>query len=609
MNLTRVLVLTFFLVKAVAAAEKIVPEGVTQLSQSDETYSVALFHYFNRDYQQALKELSHINQADFSNQQKTTHQNFKHILLVSNGESFNSSLFSDERDNAVMQAVLLAVERHIKLEEWTQAAQLFKSLPDDMPSSLIAQHAYLMGYLALQRKNNNNVSKSEHLLDKQSQEFALLLQHKGVMPLENPPKSNDTINQLLMIDNVAYLDIKNSGLLAQGYRYLAKDDPRNAVRAFKHITFNSLDNNAASLGFGLALNQLESFDRAQQLFKRVLSSGDPGGLYFEASLGNAYALEQLGNDKEAYQQLSKALKLATERVANLPALEAHWIKQQQCIITLLDNVRLHTCDLQGEELNEQFLSLLSTQAFIDITKQNNTLTSLAMDYAQKRQTIDSFIYLLSHQVSLIQQLLNNSKIQALEDEIADTTAQRVVIVRDVDQAEAESNGQFFLSSHYLALQKRIDEVFKRMVFLKRAGQMNMASERRVTLMQRIVWWHSFSNFTQHVSKTRVQIKALDNQLKNNTYAYQVLQDYLSKLPIMAAQLTEIERISREIKIQEQHLPLIRKEIYVQINKQFRQFSIYQKQSLEAFILNAELARVRIADASFNRLQNLEEGMN
>jgi len=57
------------------------------------------------------------------------------------------------------------------------------------------------------------------------------------------------------------------------------------------------------------------------------------------------------------------------------------------------------------------------------------------------------------------------------------------------------------------------------------------------------------------------------------------------------------------------LPLIRKEIYVQISTQFRQFSIDQKQSLEAFILNAELARIRIADASFNRSQRLEEGMN
>jgi len=609
MNLTKVLVLTFFLVKTVAAAEKIVPEGVTQLSQSDETYSVALFHYFNRDYQQALKELSHINQADFSSQQKTTHQNFKHILSVSGGDAYNASSLSDEQDDAVIQALLLAVARHIKQNEWAQATRLFNALPDDIPQSLTGQHAYLMGHIALQRKTNDNVSQSEHLLDRQSQEFALLLQHKGVMPLESSSTINDTINQLLMIDNAAYLDIKNSGLLAQGYRYLANKDPRNAVRAFKHITLNSLNNNAASLGFGLALNQLESFDRAQQLFKRVLNSGDPGGLYFEASLGNAYALEQLGNEKEAYQQLSKALKLATERIANLPKLETHWIKQQQCIINLLDNVRLHACDLKGEELNEQFLSLLSTQAFIDITKQNNTLTTLAMDYAQKRQTIDSFIYLLSHQTSLIQQLLNDSKIQILEDEIADTAAQRVVTVSDVDQAEAENNGQFFLSSHYLALQKRIDEVFKRMVFLKRAGQMNKASERRVTLMQRIVWWHSFSQFTQHVSKTRLQITALDNQLKNNTYAYQILQDYLSKLPIMAAQLTEIERISREIKIQEQHLPLIRKEIYVQISTQFRQFSIDQKQSLEAFILNAELARIRIADASFNRSQRLEEGMN
>jgi len=594
--------------KTALAAQTIAPKDMAQLSHSDVNYNVALFHYFNNDYQQALKELALINQFEFTKQQQTAHQNFKHILLLSSGEVLSPDLISIEQDDAVIQAVMIAVKQQIKLGRWTQAARLFNVLPEVMEQRLLNQRNYLKAYLALHQKTDKTFLESAQKLDKHSQEFALLLQHEAVSPLIHTSGDYDTVKQLRTIDNAALEDIKNSGFLAQGYRYLADGEPENAARAFEHISLNSLNNNEASLGLGIALNQLQSFARAKVLFKRVLDSGDPGVLFFEATLGYAFALEQLGNEEEAYQQLTTALNLAAERIIKLPRLQAHLLKQKQCIINLIDNARLNNCDLKGEELNEQFISLLSSQSFLEISKQIHSLSQLSMQYEQQRQSVSSFEFLLSHQMTMISKLLNDTKIKQLESEIEKLAAQRTVVVEDVDGAEAKHDGHFFLSSQYLALQKRIDEVFKRMVFLKRAGQKNMASERRITLMQRIVWWHSFSEFTQHVTDTRQYIDELNHQLTTNKNDYQTLQDYLKKVPVMTTQLAEVERIHKHILEQEKHVPGIKKNIYAQINTLFSQFSQQQKSELDTFILHAELARVRMADASFNRAQALEEGI-
>lgn len=613
MKLLNVLLLSFSLLCAtlnsVHATDNIMPRGVATLEDVNARYSVVLFHYFKGDYQQALKELSLVKQSTLSRDQKTTHQYFNNILLLSNGDNLSPSTLLVDNDSASMQAILLAIDEHIKINDWSSAQQFFDALPASMPKTLVSQHAYLQAQLSLHHQQDQTFNDARNKLDKQSQYYALLLQQKSTVKLVSEASVAENVNQLLAITDPQFINIKNKGLLAQGYRYLSMNDPQRAVGVFKNISLDSLNNNAASLGLGVALNELESFDRARQLLSRVLVSGDPGALYFEAALANAYALEKLGNEQQAYAQLTTSLERAKQRKANFPVLKQQLAQQSQCVINLLTNVLLNTCELSGEELNEQLLLLLSTQSFIEISDQWKTLVQLELQYNQQLQTVASFEYLLSHQVTSIEALLNANKIELLENELADTTAQRVVIVTDVDKAEADKSGQFFLSSHYLMLQKRIDKVFNRMVFLKRAGQHNTASERRVTLMQRIVWWHSFSNFTKHVNETKQQIDVLNNQLTDNNYAYQILQDYLAKVSGMKSQLSEISRISEAIHRQQAMLPPIKTALIERVSVQFNQFINEQQQALDTFIVNAELARVRIEDASFNRALAKEEGTN
>jgi hypothetical protein len=612
MNLSKVLLFSCVISitsNTVTAADNFEPQGVSELEDINANYSVVLFHYFSGDYQQALKELSLVKQTHLSHRQKETHQYFKNILSLSNGDKINISALPVENDSTSMQAVLLAIDELIKLGDWTQAQQLFQALPRLMPNALIAQYAYIYGQLSLQNQQEKQFNQAQNTLDKQSQQYALLLQHQSVSKFVNKASIDDNVGKLLTINNPAFNGIKNSGLLVHGYRYLEMNNPQRAVDVFKNISLNSLNNNAASLGLGLALNELESFNRSRPLLKRVLSSGDPGTLYFEASLAYAYALEKLGNEKEAHHQLTQAINAAKQRKAYLPLLKNQLSGQNQCVLNLLNNVVLHNCDLGGEELNEQFLLLLSSQSFLKISHQSQSLAKLELQYNQQLQTIASFEYLLSHQVSLIQEFLNVTKIEVLEKELADITAQRVDIVTSVDLAETEKSGQFFLSARYLALQKRIDSVFKRMVFLKRAGQKNKASERRVTLLQRIVWWHSFSNFTKNVNETRTQINKLNKQLTNNNYAYQILQDYLTKVSGMRLQLSEIARMSDGIHQQQSTLSAIKVALTEQIDTLFNQFINEQHSALGAFVVNAELARVRIKDASFNRALAREEGVN
>lgn len=617
MNAVKALFLFVSVIGHIQAFSNILPNESNHLNKNDAIYDISynpiykvvLFNYFNNDYQEALKELALITTSDLTPTELKNHNAFKQILMLSNGQTSIESLISVSQNQAAIESLLLAINTQIDSKNWQQANKLFKLLPKEIPQQLQSQHLFLLGQLTLESNSQVNYQKAKGSLNPNSLEYAVLLQHQSVKG--NEP-SISLLNQLISLNNESlnnesFSHIKNSGLLALGYRFLDINDGQSAAVAFKNISVNSLSDNAGSLGLGLAFNQLNQFSNARILLNRVSKSGDPSVVYYESQLADAYALEQLGDEQQSLDKLIITIAQATQRINDLPVVEKHIINQSQCIINLLNNVLLNQCDLKGEELNEQFLSLLSTQPFVDINKQINSITKLELQYNQQLETLMSFDYLLNHQVKLITDLLNNSAMLKLKNEIKDITAKTHTVVTNVDHAENTENAHFFLSEHYLSLQERIDKIFKSMVFLKRSGQKNIASERRVTLMQSILWWQSYSNFSQNIENTRTSIDQLNKQLTDNNHAYDILKQYLVKVPLMLQQLQTVLEINQNITQEKTKLIAVKNLINNDAINLFNTFFIEQKAALEKVLVNAYLAKLRIEDASFNRVLTTQEG--
>ena len=353
-----------------------------------------------------------------------------------------------------------------------------------------------------------------------------------------------------------YQVTKNQALHGLGYQFLSANKPQEAIQSFSEISIDSAVDTSALLGLGLAYNSTNNFRGSRAAFSRVFQADDPSILTYEALLADAYALEQLGDEVAAVAILNQSIEQAQQRLAFQPQLAQQLKKQSDCLATLLAYPQIGLCDYHGEDKSELFVEFLASESMLRLNQQYQALIQLNMNYNKQLQTIAAFNFLLNHQIKNISELLNQEAIAALERRIDTTTMERAAIVTSVDDAEAKRNGHFFLSDHYLQLQQRIDDTFSRMVFLKRAGQKNTASERRVTLMQRIVWWHSFSNFSKHLAQTRDAITDLNNQLIDNNLAYQILQDFLSKIAVMEQQLALMVTISTDIAKQQLEIPLI-----------------------------------------------------
>lgn len=578
------------------------PNRVSSLVKQDTDYSVVLFYYFQRDYQSALKEIALIDTSLLEEQDKQAHNYFKNVILMSQGApiSIHDLILND---GAALQAILIAARRHVAENEWGQAQELLNSIKDKLSLQQSNDYHYLQGKIALFNQDDGMFKNELSQINKNSQEFALLIQHAKVNG-----NAASIANFEKNIDITSHQSIKEQILLTQAIDFLKKNKPQLAIKAAGQISLTSPLKNSVALVYGAALNQHGQYAQAISLFDRILNSDEHGSLGLDARLAKAYAFEQLGDEQSAYKQLDEGLELAQKRLLSIPILKIEFNKRSECIVNLLTNIAVNYCNLAQEARNESLLSLLATPPFLKANEQFQDLSRLNLEYNQHLQSISSFDFLLKHQITTISQLLNKEKIISLESTIADITAGQVAIVNSVDHAEDIHNGHFFLSKKYLELQKRIDETFSRMVFLKRAGQKNMASERRVSLLQKIVWWHSFSNFDKHLLQTREQIALLNKQLTNNNTAYQILQDYLLKIDMMNSQLERITHIKHKIERERSYFPAIKASILMDINARLSAFWENEERKVSGFIVNAKLAKVRIEDTSFNRFIEMEAGI-
>ncbi|MGB1298895.1 MAG: tetratricopeptide repeat protein, partial [Psychrobium sp.] len=477
------------------SAQDTAPVAVEPIVNSAPDYGDVLFHYYQQDYQQALKSLSMVKINRHNTNQFGTHRYLESLLQVINGnELFVSNLDLDDTVN--VQAILSLAQEQSALENWTQTERLLAIIEDDIPAVLRDQYRYLYARVQLAL----NAKTPETNLIKGSELDAAWLQSLSG-DKERGAQLTSLLSKVQSIGETQQV-FKDQALHNLGYQFLAQDDADNAIASFSNISINSTVANSATLGLGLAFNRTSQYDNANAAFTRVLESGEPSVLYYEAVLGNAYAQELAGNEVSAINLLIDGIAKAQQRTAAQTDLATNLKQQSACFVTLLADPQASLCNYFGEQNNENFVALLASQSLINANRQYTQLTQMEMDYNQQLQTISAFNFLLNHQIKMISELLNASVTEGFEARIADTTAQRAAIVTSVDKAEGERNGQFFLSQQYLDLQERIDNTFARMVFLKRAGQKNTASERRVTLMQRIVWWHSFSNFSEHLAQTR-----------------------------------------------------------------------------------------------------------
>ncbi len=584
-------------------AQELSPQKIESSIDFKPIYGAVLFHYYKRDYQSALKALSLISSQNLSDQNKDTHQFLESLLQVTNGNTDYVKRLSKDSD-ANINAILTLVNEHIESSQWAEAQILLNAIAGDVPATLNSDYLYLQGLVSLNAKK----SVADISISPQSELGAAWLQQ---LTAENGTSAElvDILKNVKSLDG-EYQVAKDQALRGLGYQFLNVNEPQHAIESFSDISIDSAVDTSALLGLGLAYNSTNNFRYSRAAFSRIFQGKDPSILTYEALLADAYALEQLGDEVAAVKTLKQSIEQAQQRLASQPQLRQHLKAQSACFATLLAYPQIGLCDYHGEDKSELFVEFLASESMLRLNQQYQTLIRLNMDYNKQLQTIAAFNFLLDHQIKNISELLNNDAIEKLERRIDTTTMKRAAIVTSVDDAEANRNGHFFLSDHYLQLQQRIDDTFSRMVFLKRAGQKNTASERRVTLMQRIVWWHSFSNFSKHLAQTRDAITDLNNQLTDNNLAYQILQDFLAKIAVMEQQLALMVTISTDIAKQQLEIPLIQQSIMTKIEQSIDEYYAQEHEQLARFIIDAKLALVRINDASFNRhFVKEQQGLN
>ncbi len=95
--------------------------------------------------------------------------------------------------------------------------------------------------------------------------------------------------------------------LALGYGFMQADQPKLAVSAFTKVHEDSLDTNAALLGYGWALAQQKDYEKALSVWQQLIQQPGSGLYAYEAMLASAYAFEQADANTQASRPLSKTL--------------------------------------------------------------------------------------------------------------------------------------------------------------------------------------------------------------------------------------------------------------------------------------------------------------
>jgi hypothetical protein len=416
--------------------------------------------------------------------------------------------------------------------------------------------------------------------------------------------------------------IRDRANLTLGYTLLQNDEPHLAFRAFENIRTDGLDAEAALLGYGWAATKKNELQTALAIWQRLMFMPQNSEYTLEAYLASAYAYEKAFAPRQSLQVLQMGIQRFEKTLSNLTQAEQQ-VNQRQFILDLLPNTNKQL--IVDDDVNQSpnhngqpFKSLKAfntTQLFNSVAVSSEFragLSALAQsrDLQQQlqrwQQRMQQYHLMLderqAERLKRAKQILQNCTFEQLPL----LKTQRDALAQVIDTAKYQQDGQVFMSLESQQWLDRVKRSEKRLATIaqlkKQLGQPPLADSYtlRVERVAGRLLWQASEAYSSNQWQVQKALNQLDAEIAKAQQRQQQLLKQLASKPDFTEQRQRVDLLAKRINAKIAKSNGLQDALIGQLSGTFNQFIQTHKIKVRNYILQAQLAMVRLNDQALQQ---------
>jgi hypothetical protein len=419
--------------------------------------------------------------------------------------------------------------------------------------------------------------------------------------------------------------IRDRANLTLGYTLLQNAEPFEAFRVFENIRTDGLDAEAALLGYGWAAAKKDELQTALAIWQRLILMPQNSEYTLEAYLASAYAYEKAFAPRQSLQVLQLGLDRFKQALVNLNQAEKE-VKQRKFILDLLPNK-----DTQQSVDADVSLSLntkgrpFNTAQLFDSVSVSNEFRSRLLALEQNR---DLQQQLLNWQQQLQQYHLMLDERQAERrkrakhilqnrtlEQLPALQAQRDAIAQVVATAQNQQDGQVLMSLQSQQWLDRVKRSEKRLATITQLKKqldhppLAVSYERRVERVAGRLIWQASEAYSTNQWQAQKALQQLDAEISKAQLRQQQLLKQLAAKPDFVEQRDRVSSLAQRISTEIVKSNGLQNALVSQLSDTFTQFIEVHKLKVSHYILQAQLAMVRLNDQALLKNSDSQTPLN
>lgn len=413
--------------------------------------------------------------------------------------------------------------------------------------------------------------------------------------------------------------IRDRANLTLGYTLLQNDAPHEAFRAFENIRSDGLDAQAALLGYGWAAARKDELQTALAIWQRLILMPQNSEYILEAYLASAYAYEHAFAPQQSLQVLQLGVARFEQVLAGLKQAE-QLVNQRQFIFDLLPNTQIppEQSDALSRSLQDNEQQLNATGLFNSVTVSSEFRAGLSA-LAENRdiqQQLQSWQQRMQQYHLMLDERQTERTLRAKHilqnrtlEQLPGLQARRDTLAQVVATAKEQQDGQVLMSQQSQSWLHRVERSEKRLVTIgqlkKQLAQPPLAEryQRRVQRVAGRLIWQASEAYSANQWQAQKALDQLDHAISKAQQRQQQLLSLLAVKPNFAEQRLRVSALAQRINGEISKSQDLEDALVSQLSGIFMEFIQEHKQKVAQYILQAQLAMVRLRDQALQKDNN------
>ncbi len=645
MRLLRCRLLALLVSPLLATAFSVAAEEKPKTAVADLRYGVALFHYYQQDYVNAIAELM---VADARNGIQGHSDNPELIAggislafgMQNHAESVFSQILQDERrPQSVRDAAWFYLGKlYYTRGDWAAAEQSFNRVSADFKPALRAQLQALQINIRIRDKRYAELTPKtvEQSELRGWNPYALYNLGAAHAREGNFTQAQLFFNALADIDiakdprtRATQWALQDKSSTALGYSYLAEKKYAAAIREFTRVRLDGIYANQALLGYGWAAVAQEEYTTALQPWQLLRSRSLIYPAVQESLLALPFAYEKLNAQGEAVAAYELAEELLAREIQLIRDMRATLTEGE--LLTLIDAKPMAVEEarkaLQNDEEGQGLTAVIADDGQNWLKLDGTSIIKTRSAYMSElfAQTRFQTAVLELRDLLRLQRLLQNwqPKLIAYRELLLEKQALRGRQEQQLTQSAfalqaqqlqqrrdqfATRLQQIIAADDYLALadadtralQERVTRAGQTIARMQAAGQQTDELAQRQKMFAGILLWRAAQHYPIALAEQQRELAQIDSALasviKTQIHIDEITATSLDIQPVLARLQTLQQETATQLYVTEQ---LIAQQTRVLREQVDQQLASHEKR-LKNYLSQAHLAVARLYDAELRR---------